>query len=43
MKTRLPLHSTGIIYLSSSLRTALHFGIIFTFITHTIGEKVKGL
>jgi hypothetical protein len=23
------------------LRTPLHFGIIFTLITHTIGEKVK--
>jgi hypothetical protein len=40
-KIRLPLHSIGIIYPSSSLRTALHFGIIFTLITHTIEEKVK--
>jgi hypothetical protein len=40
-KTRLPLHSIGIIYPSLSLQTALHFGIIFTLITHTIGEKVK--
>jgi hypothetical protein len=40
-KTRLPLHSIGIIYPSPSLRTALHFGIIFTLITHTIEEKVK--
>jgi hypothetical protein len=40
-KTRLPLHSIGIIYPSSSLRTALHFGIIFTLITHTIEEKVR--
>jgi hypothetical protein len=40
-KTRLPLHSIGIIYPSPSLRIALHFGIIFTFITHTIGEKVN--
>jgi hypothetical protein len=42
-KTRLPLDSIGIIYPSPSLRTALHFGIIFTLITHTIEEKVKGL
>jgi hypothetical protein len=41
VKTRLPLHSIGIIYPSPSLRTALHFGIIFTLITHTIEEKVK--
>jgi hypothetical protein len=40
-KTRLPLHSIGIIYPSPSLRTALHFGIIFTLITCTNGEKVK--
>jgi hypothetical protein len=43
-KTRLPLHSSGIIYPSLSLRVALHFGIILSsliFITHTIGEKVK--
>jgi hypothetical protein len=40
-KTKLPLHSIGIIYPSPSLRTALHFGIIFTLITSTIGEKVK--
>jgi hypothetical protein len=43
-KIRLPLHSIGIIYPSPSLRTlrtALHFGIIFTLITHTIEEKVK--
>jgi hypothetical protein len=39
-KTRLPLHSIGIIYPSPSLHTALHFGIIFTIITHTIEEKV---
>jgi hypothetical protein len=42
-KTRLPLHSLSIIYPSPSLRTALHFGIIFTLITSTNGEKVKGL
>jgi hypothetical protein len=42
-KTRLPLHSIGIIYPSLSLRTALHFGIIFTLITHIIEEKAKGL
>jgi hypothetical protein len=41
VKTRLPLHSIGIIYPSPSLCTALHFGIIFTLITHTIEEKVK--
>jgi hypothetical protein len=40
-KTRLPLHFFGIIYPSLSLRIALHFGIIFTPITHTIAEKVK--
>jgi hypothetical protein len=40
-KTRLPLHSIGIIYPSPSLRTALHFGIIFTLIPSTSGEKVK--
>jgi hypothetical protein len=40
-KTRLPLHSIGIIYPSPSLHIALHFGIIFTLITHTIEEKVK--
>jgi hypothetical protein len=39
-KTRLPLHSIGIVYPSPSLRTALHFGIIFTLITSTNGEKV---
>jgi hypothetical protein len=39
-KTRLPLHSTGIIYPSPSLRTALHFGKIFNLITSTNGEKV---
>jgi hypothetical protein len=40
-KTRLPLHSTSIIHPSLSLRIALHFGLISTLITHTIGEKVK--
>jgi hypothetical protein len=40
-KTRLPLHSIGILYPSPSLRTTLHFSIIFTLITHTIEEKVK--
>jgi hypothetical protein len=40
-KTRLPLNSIGIIYPSPSLCTALHYGIIFTLITHTIEEKVK--
>jgi hypothetical protein len=39
-KTRLPLHSTGIIHPSPSLCIALHFGIIFTLITSTFGEKV---
>jgi hypothetical protein len=38
-KTRLPLHSNGIIYPSPSL----HIGIIFTLITYANGEKVKGL
>jgi hypothetical protein len=41
VKTRLPLHSIGIIYPSPSLRTALYFGIIFTSIISTNGEKVK--
>jgi hypothetical protein len=40
-KTGLPLNSIDIIYPSPSLCTALHFGIIFTLITHTIEEKVK--
>jgi hypothetical protein len=40
-KTRLPLHSIGIIYPSPSLHTALHFGIIFTLIARTNEEKVK--
>jgi hypothetical protein len=40
-KNSLPLHSIGIVYPSPSLRTALHFGIIFTLITSTIGEKVR--
>jgi hypothetical protein len=38
---RLPLHSIGIIYPSPLLRTALHFGIIFTLIISTNEEKVK--
>jgi hypothetical protein len=44
-KTRLPLHSIGIIYPSPSLQIIplSTFGIIFTLITHTNGEKVKGL
>jgi hypothetical protein len=42
-KTRLPLHSIGIIYPSSSLRTTLHFGIIFTHIhLYHWGESKKG-
>jgi hypothetical protein len=41
VKTRLPLHSTDIIYPSSSLRIALHFGIIFTYIHVYLGEKLK--
>jgi hypothetical protein len=40
-KTRLPVHSTDIIYPLPSLRIALYFGIIFTLITSTNGEKVK--
>jgi hypothetical protein len=40
-KTRLPLHSNGIIYPSPLLCIALHFGIIFPLITHTVEEKVK--
>jgi hypothetical protein len=43
-KTRLPLHSTGIIYPSPSLRIALHFDIIFTHIHYSYqwGENKKG-
>jgi hypothetical protein len=42
-RTRLPLHSIGIIYPSPSLRTALHFGIIFTHIyLYHWGESKKG-
>jgi hypothetical protein len=42
-KTRLPLHSIGIIYPSPSLRTALHFGIIFTHIhLYLWGESNEG-
>jgi hypothetical protein len=41
-KTRLPLHSTGIIYPPPSLRIALHFGIIFTHIFFAKGgESLK--
>jgi hypothetical protein len=43
-KTRLPLHSNGIIYPLSSLRTTLHFGIIFTHIyLYHWGRKEIGL
>jgi hypothetical protein len=42
-KTRLPLHSIGIIYPSPSLRTALQFGIIFTYYSYHWGESKKGL
>jgi hypothetical protein len=42
-KTRLPLHSIGIIYPSPSLRTILHYGIIFTHIyLYHVGEIKKG-
>jgi hypothetical protein len=42
-KTRLPLHSIGIIYTSPSLHTTLHFGIIFTHIhVYHWGRKYKG-
>jgi hypothetical protein len=42
-KTRLPLHSTGIIYSSPPLRITLHFGIIFTLIhLYHRGESKKG-
>jgi hypothetical protein len=40
-KTRLALYSIGIIYPSPSLRTVLHYGIIFTLISNTNGEKVQ--
>jgi hypothetical protein len=44
-KTRLPLHSIGIIYPSPLLRTALHFGIIFTHIHYSYhwGESERAL
>jgi hypothetical protein len=44
-KTRLPLHSTGIIYPSPSLRITLHFGIIFTHIHYSYhwGEGKRAL
>ena len=42
-KTRLPLHSNGIIYPSPSLRITLQIGIIFTHISFTNrGESNKG-
>jgi hypothetical protein len=42
-KTRLPLHSIGIIYPSPSLHITLHFGIIFTHIyLYHCGESKKG-
>jgi hypothetical protein len=42
-KTRLPLNSISIIYPSPSLRTTLHFGIIFTHIhLYHWGESKKG-
>jgi hypothetical protein len=42
-KIRLPLNSIGIIYPSPSLRTALHFGIIFTHIhLYHQGESKEG-
>jgi hypothetical protein len=42
-KTRLPLHSIGIIYPLPSHRAALHFGIIFThFHLYLWGESKKG-
>jgi hypothetical protein len=45
VKTRLPLHSIGIIYPSPSLRIALHFGIIFTHIHYSYrwGESKRAL
>jgi hypothetical protein len=44
VKTRLPLHSIGIIYPSPSLCTALHFGIIFTHIyLYHWGESKRAL
>jgi hypothetical protein len=43
VKTRLPLHSIGIVYPSPSLRTALHVGIIFTHIhLYHWGESKEG-
>jgi hypothetical protein len=44
LRRRQGLHSTGIFYPSSSLRVALHFGIIFTHIyLYHWGRKIKGL
>jgi hypothetical protein len=44
VKTRLPLHFIGIIYPSPSLRTVLHFGIIFTHIyLYHWGESKRAL
>jgi hypothetical protein len=40
IRQRQSFHSIRIIYPSPSLRTTLHFGIIFTHITCTNGEKV---
>jgi hypothetical protein len=43
-KTRLPLHSNGIIYPSPSLHITLQIGIIFTHISFTNrGQSNKGL
>jgi hypothetical protein len=43
-KTRLPLHSIGIIYPLPSLHTALHFGIMFTHIhLYHWGESKRAL
>jgi hypothetical protein len=42
MKTRLPLHSIGIFYPSSLLRTPNWYNPSLLF-TYTNGEKVKGL
>jgi hypothetical protein len=43
-KTRLPLHSIGIIYRLPSLRTILHYWYnLHSYFCVPFGEKVKGL
>jgi hypothetical protein len=43
-KTRLPLHSIGVIYPSLSLRTILHYWYnLHSYLYEPLGEKVRGL